>query len=498
MDTRVRDTVVKAPGELVITAYCGCTDIRSTITPDLKQEGNDLLYIDLGGGHNRLGGTALAQCFSQLGDSCPDVDSFETLVAVFDVTQELIKTGCIESGHDRSDGGLITTLCEMAFSGNRGLKVNIDCTEGDTVIQTLFNEELGLVLETQKPQTQAVMDAYNRKGVDCKHIGIVLPEEKTTPIQISVNHSTVFDTPMADLRNVWEATSFELEKLQSNKQCVEQEQIGLQHRHTPQYYLTFEPQRTLSAEMQVKAAVLRSHGTTGDREMCAALYMANIEPWDVTTGDLLDNKITLERFQLLVIPGGFSYGDVLGTGRGFAATLSKNPHIYTQLESFRERRDTHVLGVGNGAQVLAELGWVGDSKHCRFKTNQSGRFESRWATVTIKPSVCAFLTGMEGSTMGVWVAHGEGRCTGLKQSNLAPIVYADDLGHETACYPASPNGGIEAAMISADGRCLAMIPHPERSVLSWQMPWQPSDWKCREHGPCIQLFQNMSAYYSTN
>lgn len=235
---------------------------------------------------------------------------------------------------------------------------------------------------------------------------------------------------------------------------------------------------------------MRSHGTNGDREMCAALYMANIEPWDVTTSDLLEDKISLGRFQLLVIPGGFSYGDVLGAGRGFAATLSKNPHIYAQLKSFRERRDTHVLGVCNGAQVLAELGWVGDSEHCRF--------ESRWATVTIKPSSCAFLTGVGGSTMGVWVAHGEGRCTGLKQSELAPIVYTDDLGNETACYPASPNGGTEAAMISADGRCLAMMPHPERSVLSWQMPWQPSDWKCREYGPWIQLFQNMSAYYSTN
>lgn len=536
MAAKCGDEVVKAPGELTMTCYVTCPDITKTVTPDLKcpTEGSKLFYIDLGDAKARLGGSALATVYSQVGNECPDVENFSVLKKAFIITQELIDQGSILAGHDRSDGGLVVTLLEMAFAGNCSIDVNVPDLSGTGDFGTLFNEEAGLVIEVASSNVAKVMEAYSQNGVPCLEIGSTARGDS---IKIAVGDAApCIEDKMTTLRDIWEATSFHLEKRQRNPDCVAKEEAGLKSRKAPEWSLTYTPVLTndsiLSLKSKHKVAVIRQEGSNGDREMISAFLSAGFEPWDVAVSDLLSGNVTLEMFRGIVFVGGFSFADVLDSGKGWAGVIKFNESIYKQFEAFRARRDTFSLGVCNGCQLMALLGWIPNSdglpekQQPRLLENDSGKFESRFVSVKIEKSpavmfrVChefyfailntlcfisshplfTYLQGMEGSSLGVWIAHGEGRFhfpdksvyDSVLANNLAPMRYVNDTNQVTEEYPFNPNGSPAgmAALCSKDGRHLALMPHPERAFTTWQWPWMPEEWKDLQAGPWLQMFQN--------
>ncbi|XP_071978907.1 phosphoribosylformylglycinamidine synthase isoform X2 [Engystomops pustulosus] len=536
MAARVGEETVKAPGSLVVSVYAVCPDITATITPDLKNPGQKgvLLYVPLAPGKHRLGGSALAQCYSQLGQQTPDLDDPQALVSCFRVTQELIKERVLSAGHDVSDGGLVTCLLEMAFAGNCGLDVDFSFS-GVSALDLLFSEELGLVLEVAEASHVKVMERYLASGLQCLRLGHTQGRGSASMIKVCVNGEEVVCEEVGTLRALWEETSFQLERLQASPGCVSQEEAGLMKREGPNYQLTFNPSEkpTLIGSAHPRVAVVREEGSNGDREMAAALLMAGFEVWDVTMEDLLSGGTALDLFRGLIFVGGFSYADVLGSAKGWAGSVKFNPAVREQFESFRCRSDTFSLGICNGCQLMALLGWVGAdvpgaAGKCLYSRwcpvccvlltscppagdgrahgvllghNVSTRFESRFVTVRIEESPSVLLRGMGGSSLGVWVAHGEGLMRfrsdkvldHVTSRGLAPLRYVNDQNVPTEEYPMNPNGsplGI-AGLCSEDGRHLAMMPHPERCVLTWQWPWMPEDWRrSLQAAPWIRLFDN--------
>jgi phosphoribosylformylglycinamidine synthase len=509
------DETVKAPGSLVVSAYVTSPDITKTVTPDLKLPGKGrLLYVDLGGGRHRLGGSALAQTFEQVGDDCPDVDDTDILKRAFNTVQDLIDGGVVSAGHDRSDGGLVTTLLGMAFAGNAGIDISIDDLAANGPVRFLFSEELGLVLEVDADDQAEVVDAFGQVGVLCEPIGVTTED---THVTIRYNGDVALEGDVRDFRDVWEETSFQLDRLQANPEYVEQERSGLHYRSGPKFRIPFDPQPTpatiLEKSDKIPVAILREEGSNGDREMTSAFYAAGFEPWDVVMSDLLSGRIDLRRFRGVVAVGGFSYADVLDSAKGWAGTIRFNEDLWQQFQQFYERPDTFSLGVCNGCQLLALLGWVPwqgipDEQQPRFIRNASGRFESRFSAVQIQTSPAIMLSGMEGATLGIWVAHGEGRAYFPKASvferveheGLAPVRFVDDGNRVTETYPCNPNGsphGI-AGLCSPDGRHLVMMPHPERAFLKWQWGWMPEDMK-RElaASPWLKMFQNAREWAET-
>lgn len=507
MAAKCGDEIVKAPGELVITAYVTCPDVRKTITPDLKcNDSSQLLFVDLNPGKSRLGGSSLAQVYNQIGNESPDIEDFSVFKSAFNVTQQLIDDGKILSGHDRSDGGLIVTLLEMAFAGNCGIKV--DLPDSDTIC-ALFNEEAGLVLEVDAAGVASIIQSYKDVGVSISHIGSVISNDS---IEVKIGETVVIKGKMTEYRDIWEATSFQLERLQRNPECVAQEEVGLKHRKTPAWTLTYEPTYTseevMTKENKPKVAILRQEGSNGDREMLAAFFAAGFETWDVTVSDLVGENVTLDQFRGLVFVGGFSYADVLDSGKGWAGVIKFNEQVYQQFQSFKARKDTFSLGVCNGCQLMALLGWIpngetglSEDKQPRLLENDSGRFESRFSSVQIQNSPAIMFKGMEGSSLGIWVAHGEGRFhfpdssvyEQTKKDQLISVCYVNDDNEVTQAYPFNPNGSPDgiAGLCSKDGRHLAMMPHPERCFTTWQWPWMPSEWSDKyEVGPWLKMFQN--------
>jgi phosphoribosylformylglycinamidine synthase len=502
------DETVKAPGELVISAYVTCPDITKTVTPDLKLPGDGrLLYVDLGAGKHRLGGSALAQVFSQLGDAVADVEDSAHLKRAFALVQELIAAGRISAGHDRSDGGLITTLLEMAFAGNCGIDISIEDAHAHEPVPFLFSEELGLVLEVSSGDEGDVLEMFRSADVPCAVIGRSI---QGTSVSVRYNGQLVLDDDVRDLRDLWEDTSFRLDRLQANPQCVAEEQGGLRDRSGPKFVVPFVPKDTPAAifgkKEKIPVAILREEGSNGDREMTSAFFAAGFEPWDVVMSDLLAGQVDLRRFRGLVAVGGFSYADVLDSAKGWAGVIRFNDDLWRQFQEFYERPDTFSLGVCNGCQLLALLGWVPwqglpDEQQPRFIRNASGRFESRFAAVRIEKSPAIMLGGMDGATLGIWVAHGEGRAffpeasilDRVERDGLAPVRFVDDDNRTTEAYPFNPNGsphGI-AGLCSPDGRHLVMMPHPERTFLKWQWGWMPEEWKRDlEASPWLRMFQN--------
>lgn len=514
MAARCGEEVVKAPGELTMTCYVTCPDITKTVNPDLKcpAEGSKLLFVDIGMGKARLGGTALAQVYNQIGDESPDIDDLAVLKDAFNATQELIDERVILAGHDRSDGGLAVTLMEMAFAGNCSIDVSIPDESNVGEIPILFNEEAGLVIEVASSAVDKVVETYKKVGVPCVEIGSVSAGDS---VKIAVGSgSPCIDEKMTVLRDVWEATSFHLEKRQRNPKCVAQEEAGLKLRQPPQWQLSFTPEPTaesiMTSDTKYRVAILRQEGSNGDREMISAFIAAGFEAWDVTVSDLLSGAVTLDQFRGIVFVGGFSFADVLDSGKGWAGVIKFNESVYKQFEEFRKRKDTFSLGVCNGCQLMALLGWIPkveglpESAQPRLLHNDSGKFESRFSSVQIQESPAVLFKGMEGSSLGVWVAHGEGRFhfpdkavyEDVKAKNLAPLRYVNDTNEITQEYPFNPNGSPDglAAMCSEDGRHLAMMPHPERVFTTWQWPWTPADWEGMKAGPWLRMFQNARAF----
>lgn len=499
--------VVKSPGTLVISAYVTSPDITKGVTPDIKMPGTSrLIYIDLGEGRYRLGGSALANVYGQVGDDSPDVETPGFLARTFNAIQQLLADDLILSGHDRSDGGLVTTLFEMAFGGNSGLEIDLIAADIDP-LRVLFSEELGLVLEYMPEKEEAILRVLTDSGVPCRIIGRTLAEKT---IQIKVNGEEKIKESMLLLRGLWEETGYNLDRLQADPLCVDEEKRVAYERQGPSYHLTFTPEMTapevLGSDKKSKVAIIREEGSNGDREMASAFHQAGFETWDVTMTDLLNGRITLDGFRGIAFVGGFSYADVLDSAKGWAGAIRFNSRIYDEFERFYTREDTFSLGVCNGCQLMALLGWVpwkgiDDRDQPRFIRNRSGRFESRFSTVRVFSDQAVMLRNMEGSVLGVWVAHGEGRAyfpdsrieKEVLEKGLAPIRYANDGGEVTGVYPFNPNGSPHgvAALCSPDGRHLAMMPHPERTFLKWQWAWMPEEWKRDLNAsPWLKMFQN--------
>lgn len=511
---------VMAPGNIVVSAYVGCPDITQVVTPDLKLgDGGALIHVDLGAGRRRLGASALAQAYNQLGDSCPDVTSAD-LKGMWEVTQGLIAKGSISAGHDISDGGIATTLLEMAFAGNCGLSADLAAPSKDPhgAYASLFAEELGLVMEVRAAEAAEIVELYKKAGLEAAVIG---KTSSTMNVNITVAGQPQISGLCPELRDVWEETAFALERLQAAEECVEAEQKLQKTRKAPTWKLPFTPTFTtpekLAASDKVRVAIIREEGSNGDREMSAACFAAGMEPWDITMSDLINGRASLDTFRGIIFVGGFSYADTLDSAKGWAGTIRYNERVLQQFQAFYNRNNTWSLGICNGCQLMALLGWVPatasatsgtvaqlpDLAQPRFVHNKSGRFESRFVTVRIddkSPSI--LLKGMGGTQVGVWCAHGEGQALfpnedvrkHVLSNNLAPIRYIDTDGNDTEQYPLNPNGsplGI-AAMTSANGRHLAMMPHPERCYLNWQLPWHPAGLGLEPKGPApwIKLFQN--------
>ncbi len=494
---------IKAPGELVVAAYAPMPDVRVKVTADLKIPGNALILIDLSGGNSRLGGSALAQAWQQVGDETPDVDDADLLRRAFVALQELVGDGRIVSAHDRSDGGLVTAVAEMAFAGNVG--VDVELSSGADPIAALFAEELGVVVEA--PDSDAVMRFLSGSVIPATVIGRV--GRPGGNIVVRRGAEVVIDRPMVDLRATWEDTSTRIDRLQADPECVDEESRATRGLITaPDWRLTFTPgpasePRSAAIATPPRVAVIRDQGSNGDRELAAAFHAAGFEAWDVTMTDLLEGRISLEDFRGVAFPGGFSYGDVLDAGKAWAGIIRFHGDLAEQFDRFYQRPDTFSLGVCNGAQLMALLGWapdhaVPDELRPRFIRNRSGRFECRFVTVEITPSPSILLRGMAGSRLGVWVAHGEGRLhlpggAGSVDPSLMPIRFTDPGGKPTEIYPFNPNGsrGGVTALTSADGRHLAMMPHPERLASQlWQWPWLPPEWRELAASPWLTMFQN--------
>ena len=485
------DETVKAPGSLVISAYVTSPDITKTVTPDLSlPDRGRLLFVDLGGGRNRLGGSALAQGFGQLGDESPDLEDPGVLERAFGVVQLLIEEGLVSAGHDRSDGGLVTTLLEMAFAGDLGIEVDLPHAASGA-IPVLFAEELGLVLEVDEADVEAVLADFAGADVPCREIGRVTAEPS---VSIRLDGEPVLEADMRELRDVWESTSFALDALQADPVLVAEERDGLSARSGLSFEVPFDYDRTdvtdHGGEARHRIAILREEGSNSDREMASAFHAAGLEPWDITMTDLLAGRTRLEAFRGVVFVGGFSYADVLDSAKGWAGVIRYHDEIAAQFEAFYSRSDTFSLGVCNGCQLSALLGWVPwtgieMTRQPRFIRNASGRFESRFVAARIEPSPSILLRGMEGARLGIWSVHGEGRAhfpdpavlARVEEEGLAPVRFADDEGLTTERYPFNPNGSAHgiAALCSPDGRHLAIMPHPERAFRLWQWPWLSAD-----------------------
>ncbi|KAK9927618.1 hypothetical protein M0R45_024794 [Rubus argutus] len=413
-----------------------------------------LLHIDLSAGKRRLGGSALAQVFDQIGNDCPDLEDVPYLKRVFEGVQGLLDDELISAGHDVSDGGLLVCALEMAFAGNCG--INLDLTSHrKSLFQTLFSEELGLVIEVSKKNLDMVMGKLSSGGISAEIIGQVTA---TPSIELMVDGVTHLKESTSFVRDMWEETSFQLEKLQRLASCVDLEKEGLKDRHEPSWKLSFTPSFTdekyMTTTSKPKVAVIREEGSNGDREMAAAFYAAGFEPWDITMSDLLNGAVSLHEFRGVVFVGGFSYADVLDSAKG--------------------------------PQVGGVLGGGGDPSQPRFIHNESGRFECRFTSVKIKDSPAIMLKGMEGSTLGVWAAHDIVMMMGLRRNFTLSNLNGSPLGVAAICSP--------------DGRHLAMMPHPERCFLMWQFPWYPKQWDVEKKGPSpwLQMFQNAREWCSRN
>jgi phosphoribosylformylglycinamidine synthase len=504
MATMVGGETVKSPRELVISTYAAVPDITRVVTPDIKEPGTQLILVDLSGGNARLGGSALAQVYGQIGEVSPDLGDGKLFRNGFLAVQELIGRGLITAGHDRSDGGLITTVLEMAFAGNCGLELKLS---GDTdVFSSLFAEELGMVIGCRQEAVSEVFQVLTEARIPHFPLGQATADKR---IKIRYNERLLLDEEMVVLRSWWEETSYQLERLQITPQCADEEKENIHDRPGPTYRLSFQPEAApahlLQRAKKPKVAILRDEGSNSDREMSSAFYSAGFEPWDVCMSDLLAGTIDLDNFRGLAAVGGFGYADVPESAKGWAATILFNERLRQMFDAFYHRPDTFTLGICNGCQLFGLLGWVpgpglSPLVQPRFSRNLSGRFESRWVTVKVQESTAIMLKGMAGLVFGIHVDHGEGRLhfpdetlrLNVAEQGMLPMVFVDDYGEATEKYPFNPNGSAHglAGICSADGRHLALMPHPERVFLPWQAHWLPQNLRHLQVSPWFQMFRN--------
>ena len=496
---------VTSPLSLIITAFAPVLDVRKTVTPQLKTDKGDtqLLLVDLGNGKNRLGATALAQVFNQLGNECADVEQPAQLKIFFDAIQVLQNDNKLLAYHDRSDGGLWATVCEMAFAGHTGVAIDLTgLTKSSNTLSVLFNEELGAVLQVPALDADNIVARLSADGLAVSAIGSLT---STDSVVITIDGNEVVNESRIALQQAWTETSYHIQKLRDNSECATQEFDGIE-KNGPGIspLVTFDAQEDITASLvktaRPKVAILREQGVNGQIEMAGAFDKAGFASVDVHMSDILSGRVTLQQFSGLVACGGFSYGDVLGAGEGWAKSILFNAVAREQFEQFFARADTFTLGICNGCQMLSNLHELipGTEHWPHFVRNMSEQFEARVATVEIQPSNSVFLKGMEGSRLPIAIAHGEGRAEFSSDAELAAVEaaqqiairYVDNSGQTTEAYPLNPNGspGGIGGLCSADGRVTIMMPHPERVYRTVQNTWAPDGWG--EDGPWLRMFRN--------
>ncbi|EDH6685218.1 phosphoribosylformylglycinamidine synthase, partial [Salmonella enterica subsp. enterica serovar Poona] len=494
-----------SPLSLVISAFARVEDVRHTLTPQLSTEDNALLLIDLGKGHNALGATALAQVYRQLGDKPADVRDVAQLKGFYDAMQALVAARKLLAWHDRSDGGLLVTLAEMAFAGHCGVQVDIAAL-GDDHLAALFNEELGGVIQVRAEDRDAVEALLAQYGLaDCVHyLGQALAGDRFV---ITANDRTVFSESRTTLRVWWAETTWQMQRLRDNPQCADQEHEAKANDADPglNVKLSFDINEDIAAPYiatgaRPKIAVLREQGVNSHVEMAAAFHRAGFDAIDVHMSDLLGGRIGLGNFHALVACGGFSYGDVLGAGEGWAKSILFNHRVRDEFETFFHRPQTLALGVCNGCQMMSNLRELipGSELWPRFVRNHSDRFEARFSLVEVTQSPSLLLQGMVGSQMPIAVSHGEGRVevrddahlAALESKGLVALRYVDNFGHVTETYPANPNGSPNGitAVTTENGRVTIMMPHPERVFRTVANSWHPENWG--EDSPWMRIFRN--------
>ena len=489
MKTIWDDTAVTSPVSLVITGFAPVNDVNNVLTPELKSGDTKLILIDLGQGKNRLGGSALAQVYGLTDSDCPDIDP-EQLKNYFEVIQSLNSEGKILAYHDRSDGGLFATLAEMMFAGRKGVNVNLEYQSGD-IKNKLFSEEIGAVIQVKSNQSGDIIDEIKAKVTgNVFEIGEVTKEQIIQITDKDFNYSA----ERSDLESLWEANSNAIRRLRENPESVDSEEkviaddsnAGLPDK------VTFEiPTAPKSSSGKPKVAILREQGVNGQVEMAAAFTHAGFEAHDIHMSDLISGKKKLDDYSVLAVCGGFSYGDVLGAGAGWAKTILNNKDLKEQFKQFFERPDTLTLGVCNGCQMLSHLKSIipGAEAWPSLQQNISEQFEARVASVEIEDSPSVLLGGMAGSVLPVPVAHGEGRMVFDGNPQNISAKFVDSKGQNTEVYPWNPNGtksGI-TSVTSEDGRATILMPHPERAFLSIQNSHNPYDSK---YSPWFKLFTN--------
>ncbi len=510
----VEEKSVTSPLSLIITAFASVVDVRETLTPQL-QEGGDLILIDLGKGANRLGGSALAQVYKQIGHHAPDADDSGTLKAFFTAIQELNHQGLLQAYHDRSDGGLLATLCEMAFAGGTGINIQLDALvadRGDDALAALFNEELGAVIQVKHTDTDEVMDRLHDWGLG-KHSFVIGAPSNDNRISFSFDGREVLGEDRMHFRAAWSETTLHMQSLRDNPDCAQQEMASRLDAKNPglNVSLSFDPEDlsfmgqvaapSIHAGARPRMAILREQGVNGQIEMAAAFDRAGFDAVDVHMSDIISGRISLADFKGMVACGGFSYGDVLGAGEGWAKSVLFNSRARDEFAAFFQREDSFGLGVCNGCQMMSNLHELipGTELWPHFERNQSEQFEGRFSLVEVMSSPSLFMSEMAGSRMPVAVAHGEGRAIFTNGANgvqsvldagLATLRYVDNHGQATETYPANPNGSPQGitGLTNTDGRFTIMMPHPERVFRTVQHSWSPEEWG--EDGPWLRMFRN--------
>jgi len=496
---------VTAPLSLIISAFAPVLDVRKTVTPEIKacEGGSHLLLLDLGQGKNRLGASALAQVYSQTGDRGPDLDDADLFKSFFLAIQALIEKDYILAYHDRSDGGLVVSLCEMAFAGRSGL--SCDFTNlGEDVLSVLFSEELGAVIQVSQASLSRVHQVLGEHGLAdiCHAIG---KPNNSESLIVDFGGTRILDESIITLRRAWSETTYQMQKLRDNPESAQQEYDLILDNEKPTLFsnLSFDPDLDIAAPyiggVRPRIAIIREEGVNGQVEMAAAFERAGFTPVDVHMSDIHAARVSLDEFQGIAACGGFSYGDVLGAGEGWAKSIRYSQRAYDEFFMFFNRSDSFGLGICNGCQMMSNLFELipGATSWPRFVRNQSEQFEARVSMVEVLESPSLFLQGMQGSMMPIVVAHGEGMLeprhsdsqTLLAKRN-ACLRYVDQDGQASEYYPINPNGsslGLNG-FTSDDGRFTIMMPHPERIFRSIQNSWQSPDWG--EYSPWMRMFRN--------
>jgi phosphoribosylformylglycinamidine synthase len=496
-----QNKAVTAPLSLIVTAFAPCSDARRTLTPQLAADTDTVvLLFDLGCGKNRMGGSALAQVYKQVGAVTPDVDDAKKLKAFFDLVQRFNREGKLLAYHDRSDGGMLAALCEMTFASHIGLDIRLDECKGDD-LSILFNEELGALVQVRRADLADIFVQCDEAGLTCVHE--VARLNTTGTVNITRGKKVLFSENAIALRRIWSETTYRMQQLRDNPACAQQEydrtldakDAGLHAK------LTYDLNEGIAPALLTshpKMAILREQGVNGQVEMAAAFDRAGFTAVDVHMSDIISGRVKLSDFKGFAACGGFSYGDVLGAGEGWAKSILFNPRARDEFEKFFCRQDTFALGVCNGCQMMSNLHEIipGAEHWAHFARNQSEQFEARFVMVEVQQTPSILFEGMEGSRMPIVVAHGEGYADfgGSKKLKAAqPLVtlrYVDHNGKATETYPLNPNGSPQGitGLTTPDGRFSIMMPHPERVFRAVQNSWYPREWQ--ENGVWLRMFQN--------